>query len=84
MVDTMKVAAIISEYRPGSHADVIVGKILEGWQQNGGPGPNLKIVSLYADQVPEGDLSRGLAKKHGFRLAKTIDEYIGATRCSLK
>ena len=72
--DPLPVGAVVTVYRTNSHADVIVGKILEGWQQKGGPGPNLKIVSLYADQVPKGDLSRGLAKKHGFRLAKTIDE----------
>ena len=31
-------------------------------------------IELELDQVPEGDLSRGLAKKHGFRLTPTIDE----------
>ena len=34
-----KVAAIVTEYRRWSHADVIVGKILEGLQprRQGGP-----------------------------------------------
>src|SRR5207248_3059307 len=68
-----KVAAVITEYRKNYHDDVIVGKILEGYQQDGGPGPNLKLVSLYADQFPPNDLSRGLAKKHGFPIYDTIE-----------
>ena len=72
----LPVAAVVTEYRTNSHADVIVGKILEGWRQDGGDGPNLRLVSLFTDQVPEADLSRGLAKKHGFRIARTIDEAI--------
>ena len=72
----LPVAAIVTQYWRYSHADVIVGKILEGWQQKGGPGPNLELVSLYVDQFPKKDLSRGLAKKYGFRLAKTIDEAV--------
>lgn len=70
----LPVAAVVTVYRPLSHTDVIVGKILEGYQQNGGPGPGLKLVSMYTDQVPDADLSRSMAAKHGFRIAKTIDE----------
>ncbi|MBC8117386.1 MAG: hypothetical protein H7062_23560 [Candidatus Saccharimonas sp.] len=70
----MPVAAVVTEYRQNCHADVIVGKILEGFDQKGGPGPALKLVGLYTDQVPKADLSRGLAEKHGFRIAQTIDE----------
>lgn len=72
--ERLPVAAVVTEYRRNSHADVIVGKILEGFDQRGGPGPDLRLVSLYTDQVPNGDLSRELAKKHGFRIARTIDE----------
>ena len=71
---TLPVAAVVTEYRVNSHADVIVGKILAGFDQQGGPGPALKLVGLYTDQAPKGDLSRGLAEKHGFRIANTIDE----------
>lgn len=70
----LPVAGVVTEYRLNSHAEVILGKILEGYEQNGGPGPALRLVSLYTDQVPKNDLSRGLAKKHGFRIAKTIAE----------
>jgi hypothetical protein len=72
----LPVAAIVTEYRPASHADVIVGKILEGFSQDGGSGPDLTIAAMYTDQVPEKDLSRSLAKKYGFRLANSIDEAI--------
>ncbi len=74
--EKLPVAAVVTEYRPNSHADVIVGKILEGYRQDGGAGPALRLVSLYVDQVPDGDMSRRLAEKHGFRLAKTIDEAV--------
>ena len=55
---------------------MILGKILEGWNQDRGPGPDLELVSLYVDQFPENDMSRDLAKKYGFRLTKTNDEAI--------
>src|SRR5437588_4511641 len=73
MHEPKKTAAVVTEYRHNSHADVIVGKVLQGYDQRGGPGPNLKLVSLYVDQFPEGDLSRGLAKKHGFTIYDTIE-----------
>lgn len=72
--EVLPVAAVVTVYTPNSHADVIVGKILEGWQQDGGAGPRLKVVSLFVDQLTEADLSRSLAQKHGFRIAGSIDE----------
>ena len=71
-----KVAAVVTVYRPKSHADVLVGKILEGWQQDGGRGPALELASLYIDQFPKEDMAVSLAEKHGFRLCKTIREAI--------
>lgn len=68
------VAAIVTIYRENSHADVLVGKILKGWKQDGGPGPALKLSSLYVDQFPADDLSVKLAADYGFRLCKSIDE----------
>lgn len=70
------VAGVVTEYRRNSHADVILGKILEGYNQDGGPGPDLRLVSLYVDQFPKGDMSRQLAKKFNVRLCDTIDEAI--------
>ncbi|MEQ9066451.1 MAG: hypothetical protein RLO18_06985, partial [Gimesia chilikensis] len=67
------VAAIVTEYTPNSHADVLVGKILEGFQQQGGPGPDLKLAALYTDQVPQRDMSRALSRKYGFPITNTIE-----------
>lgn len=72
MAEPKRVAAIITEYRLHSHADVIVGKILEGYQHDGGPGPDLQLVSMYVDQFPTTDMSRDLARKHKFKIAGTI------------
>ncbi len=72
--ESKKVAAVVTVYRTNSHADVLIGKILEGWKQDGGVGPSLKVVSMYVDQTGSDDLSLGLSKKHGFRLCKTIRE----------
>jgi hypothetical protein len=74
--ERLPVAAVVTEYRRDSHADVIVGKLLEGFDQAGGAGPALRLAALYTDQVPENDLSRDLAKKHNFRIARTIEEAI--------
>ena len=69
-----RVAAVVTVYRKKSHSDVLLGKILEGWRQDGGPGPDLQLVSLFVDQYPPEDMSVELAKKHGFRLCKSIQE----------
>ncbi|HLW66846.1 MAG TPA: hypothetical protein VKS79_16145 [Gemmataceae bacterium] len=69
-----QVAAIVTEYRRWSHADVIVSKILEGYGHDGKEFPNLQLVSLYCDQFPEEDMSRDLAKKHGFTIYDSIDK----------
>src|SRR5262245_40251113 len=74
MPDPKPVAAVVTVYTRHSHADVIVGKILEGPLYDGKNLFDLKLVSLYVDQVPAADWSRDLAKKHGFRLCSTIDE----------
>jgi hypothetical protein len=72
--EKLPVACIATVYTRNSHTDVLAGKILEGWQQDGGAGPGLRLSSLWVDQVPEGELSRGLAEKHGFRWCQSIDE----------
>lgn len=69
-----RVAGVVTIYRRNSHADVLLSKILKGWKEDGGPGPQLKLVSLYVDQFPKDDLSVELAKEHGFRLCRTIHE----------
>ena len=67
------VAAVITAYREILHADVLVGKILEGWNQDGGPGPNLTLASMYLDQSKPDDLGVKLAEKYQVPIFDTIE-----------
>lgn len=70
-----RVAVIATEYRYYSHADVICSRIFEGYTPNNiRVAPRTRIVSMYTDQVPEKDLSRGAAAKYGFPIYPTIAE----------
>lgn len=77
------VAAIVTEYRRHSHADVIVGKILEGYRYDGREFPNMRLVSMYCDQFPEREMAKGLAQKHKFLLANSIEEALTLGRKEL-
>ncbi len=73
-VEPKSVAAIITVYFHNSHADVLLTKILEGWKHDGGPGPALKLASIYIDQ-PEGSaFGLEILEKHGIRRFNTIEE----------
>lgn len=76
MGERKQVAAIVTEYRRHSHADVIVGKILEGLHHDGKEYPHMRLASLYVDQFPGSDMSRGLAKKFNFPIFDTIEEAV--------
>jgi hypothetical protein len=68
-----QVAAVVTEYRRHSHADVIVGKIIEGFNYDNKDRPRMRLASLYVDQFPKGDMSRQLAKKYKFPIYDTIE-----------
>lgn len=70
------VAAVITVYRPGSHADVLIGKILEGWKQDGGVGPALTLASMYIEQFPADDIGRALAKKYNVPVFESIEKAV--------
>lgn len=54
-----KIAALATEFRRNSHAEVILDRILEGFGWEGVHyRPKLELVALYMDQFPESDLSR--------------------------
>lgn len=74
MPPAKRVAALVTEYRRHSHADVIVGKILEGYAYDGGERPRMQLVSLYVDQFPQGDMSRALAQRYGFRIVERMED----------
>ena len=71
------VAAIVTTYYPRSHADVIAGRILEGYSpDNVRTEPRTRIVSMYTAQIAPKDMSRALAAKHGFRIYPTVAEAV--------
>ena len=54
MTDRKKIAAIITEYFAGSHADVIVTKFLKGFPTDEGLiAPRVDLASLYIDQISD-------------------------------
>lgn len=70
-----KIAAIITEYWLGSHADVVVGKYLEGYNQDDRPPyPRSKIASIFTEHVPARDMSRERAKKYNVPLYRTVHD----------
>jgi hypothetical protein len=74
MKQPKKVAALVTEYRRWSHADVIVGKIIEGFYYDGKDRPDMRLASLYVDQYPDKDMSRDLARKYKFPIYDTIEK----------
>jgi hypothetical protein len=73
-VPRKRVAVVLTAYQVGLHADVLVGKLLEGWKQDGGPGPALELASMYVDQFPEGDLARPMAAKYDVPIFDSIEK----------
>ncbi len=70
-----KVAAIITEFRHRSHADVICTRLLDGYYPNGVfQEPRTKLVSMWTDQVPPDDMSRGLAFRKRYTCHGTIEQ----------
>ncbi len=71
-----RIAAIVTEYRGYSHADVILGRFLQGYALTPSETywPRTQVVSLYVDQFPAGDLSRGMAAQYGAQIASNIRE----------
>jgi hypothetical protein len=71
-----RIAAILTEYRGLSHADVILGRMLNGYilSTTETCSPRTQIVSMYVDQFPAGDLSRGMASQYGVAIKPTIRE----------
>ena len=60
-------AVVCTVYRPLSHAYHLAGRFLHGYSRNGQLHlPHHFIASVCVDQHPENDLSRDLAREHGF------------------
>lgn len=73
MTERKKIAAIVTEYFEGSHADVIVTKFLKGFPTDEGFfAPRVDVVSLYIDQVTENDIGRIIAAEHDVPIYPSI------------
>ncbi len=77
-----RIAIVTTIYRYLSHAQHMGDRFLVGYPHEGAwHVPDLKVVSLYVDQKPEGDLSGARAREFGFQVYPTIAETL---RCGGK
>lgn len=68
-----KIAAIVTEYRPNSHADVLVSKFLMGFPCDDGlHRPRVQVASLYLDQVNASDTGLATAERFGVPVFPSI------------
>ncbi|MBL9167350.1 MAG: hypothetical protein JNN07_06380 [Verrucomicrobiales bacterium] len=75
----LRVAIVTTVWTYLSHAQHMGDRFLVGYPRHGSWHlPPLKVVSLYVDQRPAGDLSAQRAREHGFSIYPTIAE---ALRC---
>ena len=74
-----RIAVVCSIWRYLSHAQHIGDRFLVGYPHNGEwRRPNMKVVSLYVDQRPDGDQSEARAEEFGFKVYPTIAETLRA------
>jgi hypothetical protein len=70
-----RIAIVTTIYRYLSHAQHMGDRFLIGYPREGAwHTPDMKVVSLYVDQKPEGDQSAARAKEFGFQVFPTIAE----------
>lgn len=70
-----KVAILASVYYYLSHAYHIGGRFLDGYMvEDAHHFPEFGVASCFVDQVRAKDLSRDLAKEHGFRVSPSIED----------
>jgi hypothetical protein len=68
-----RIAVIATVYRYLSHAQHLVDRFLVGYPRDGvWHKPDMKVVSLYVDQKPDGDQSAERAKEFGFEVYPSV------------
>ena len=73
MASRKKIAALITEYRIPAHADVIVGKFIKGFPTDDGLiEPQVDIVSMYLDQIPDNDIGLQVSKEYDIPIYQSI------------
>lgn len=74
-----RIAVVTTVYKYLSHAQHMADRFLIGYPHEGAwHKPDMKVVSLYVDQKPEGDQSSARASEFGFQVYPTIAQ---ALRC---
>lgn len=72
-MDTHRVAAVITAYHPRSHADVIVGRFLDGFPCDDGlHPPRVELAGIYLDQILPDDIGVRAAGAHGVPIYPSI------------
>src|SRR5262245_13431813 len=70
-----RIAAVVTEYRHNSHADMIVSRLLLTDTLDGtGRRIPVELASLYTDQRPQSDISRRLSAVHGFPIESSTED----------
>jgi len=68
-----KIAAIVTEYGPNTHADVMLGKFLRGFPTDEGLiAPRVEVASIYLDQVNARDIGVATARAFGVPIFPSI------------
>ncbi len=68
-----KIAAIVTTFFPGSHADLLVSRFVKGFPTGTGMvEPGVDVVSMYIDQAHPQDIGVELARDHGIELFPSI------------
>jgi hypothetical protein len=74
-----RVACILNAYFPNSHADVFIGRLLEGYRLNGRTyAPRVETVSFFVHQFPVNDMAREQAAEYGVRIYPSVAEALRA------
>ena len=69
------IACVCTVYRPLSHAYHIAGRFITGYALNGKLHvPKQYIHSVFVHQTPDNDLSKDLAKDHGIKVTRSIED----------
>lgn len=72
-------ACVCTVYRPLSHAYHIAGRFIHGFALNGRLHvPKQYIHSVFVHQTPDNDLSKDLAKEHGIKVTRSIEDALTA------
>lgn len=93
MIDRPRVAVLCSVYFAGSHADVIVGQLLDGYAFGGThQAARIEVAGLYLEQlgsrdnepVSRTDIGVATARSHGIPMFESVAEAMGLGRAGVQ